>query len=273
LANDAVVDARAASAQEALDAGLIDFIARDVDDLLRQVDGVEVDVAGNPRELNTLGAQLTYISPSILEQILMVLADPNIVALLLAIGPLLIIVEIRTPGGWVAGTLGAICTGLALYGLGVLPVNWLGIIFVVLAIVLFVLEVTTPTSGVLATAAVVSMIVGAIILFSTPEIEPFGQLSIPFVIAQSVLLGVLFIFFGIMIMRGQRLPVTTGYEGMVGLEGRVIQPLEPLGTVLVWGERWKAEAEDGHHIPAGQQVRVLKAAGRLLLVAPLEKPE
>jgi len=266
LASDAVTAARAASYREAFDAGLVDFIANDVTDLLRQLDGYEVEVAGRARTLQTAQSVIVPFEMTVLESILLILTDPNIVALLLAIGPLLIIVEIRTPGGWVAGTLGAICTGLALYGLGVLPVNWLGIIFIVLALVLFVLEVTTPTSGALAAAAVTSMVIGAIILFNTPEVEPFGELSIPLIVGQSVILGVIFAFFAIMVVRSQRKQVTTGYEGLVGKIGRVTADIDPVGMVLVWGERWEAESEHGQRFMVGSEVKVVRARGKRLLV-------
>ncbi|GAB4477516.1 MAG: nodulation protein NfeD [Anaerolineae bacterium] len=268
LANDAVVDARAASFQEAAEAGLVDFIATDVDDLLDKLNGFQVEVQGRARVLNTQDAALFPIEMTLLESILLIVTDPNIVSLLLAIGPLLIIIEIRTPGGWVAGALGAICTGLALYGLGVLPVNWLGMVFVVLAVVLFVLEVTTPTTGVLSAAAVASLVVGAVILFNTPEIAPFGRLSIPLLIAQSLLLGGLFAFFAVMVVRAQRLKVTTGYEGLIGQVGRVTKALDPVGTVLVWGERWQAEAEERQHVPEDTEVEVTAAHGLRLVVRP-----
>jgi membrane-bound serine protease (ClpP class) len=270
LANEAVIEARAVSASEALQAGLIDFIAENVDDLLTQLDGFEVEVNGTPRTLHTSGAVLVPIGMSQLEWVLGILTNPNIVFILLSLGVTAIIVEIRTPGGWAAGTVGVICVGLALYGLGVLPVNWLGIIFILLAFVLFVLEIKAPTHGVLSVAAIISMAAGAIILLNQPEIAPFGRLSIPLVIAQSLLLGGFFFFLVIMALRAQSRRPTTGYEGLVGQVGRVTQDLAPYGMVQVWGERWRAEPVDGHPIPAGSQVEVVEAGRMRLRVRRVE---
>lgn len=266
LANEAVTAARAASFQEAYDANLVDFIADDLDDLLAQLHNFEIEILGDNRTLNTRNASTIFITPSPLEQILFVVTDPNILSLLLLIGPILLIVEIRTPGGWVAGALGTVFMGLALYGLGVLPVNWLGLVFVGLAIVLFILEVTTPTNGILAAVATASMAVGIIVLFSQPGIEQFGTLSIPLVIGQSIVVGALFAFFAIMVMRAHRLQPTTGREGMIGQTARVVRDLDPEGMILIMGERWNAFTTDKHTIPAGQDVEIVEFKGMRIKV-------
>lgn len=266
LASEAVTEARAVSNDEAFDAGLIDHIANDLDDLIKQVDGSIVSIQGRELTLQVTDAEIVEVEMTLLEEILTIVVNPNIVALFLTLGPLLIIIEVKTPGGWVAGTLGAIMTGLALYGLGVLPVNWLGIIFVGIAITLFVLEVKAPTHGILATVAVANVVVGSIILFSGPGIEEFGRLSIPLLIGQSLIIGVLFAFFAYMVMRALKLPVTTGYEGLVGKQGRVTVPLNPEGSVMVWGERWKAISESGDPIAEGERVEVTRAGGHSITV-------
>lgn len=266
LASEAVTEARALSAVEAKDGDLIDTIAVDLDSLLRKIDGLQVDVHGRTINLALTQAEKVEVGMTFLEQILSIVVNPNVVALFLTLGPLLIIIEVKSPGGWVAGTLGAIFTGLALYGLGVLPVNWLGMIFVGIAIVLFILEVKAPTHGILAAAAVANVIVGSIILFSGPGFENFDQLSIPLLIGQSVIIGLIFVFFAYMVMKALNLPVTTGYEGLIGKVGRVTAPLNPEGLVLVWGERWKALAEDEGPIHEGEKVVVVKAENHQIVV-------
>lgn len=268
IANDAVTEAKAVSAREAVEANLVDFIVEDVDELLVQLDGFRVEVNGRERVLRTRDATLTPIAMSTLEQFLMMITNPNIIALLLTIGPLAIIIEIRSPGGWVLGTIGVICLGLGLYGAGVLPVNWLGLILIILAVVLFVLEIKAPTHGVLTAAGVASMAAGLIILFSDPAIEPFGKLSIPLVIVQSVVIGALFFFLAIMALRAQHRQPTTGYEGLIGQTARVTQDLDPRGAVLVLGERWNAEAIDGAPIPVGSEVEIVEARSLRLRVRP-----
>lgn len=270
IAGEAVTEARAVSASEALDASLVDFIAEDVDDLLAQLDGFEVEVDGRARVLHTAGASTFPVAMSWLEELFMLITDPNVVFILMSIGVTALIVEIRTPGGWAAGVVGVASLGFALYGLGVMPVNWLGIAFIVMAFVLFILEIKAPVHGALATAGVVSLAAGAIILFNQPGVEPFGTLSIPLVIGQSLFIGAIFVFLLTMALRAQRRHPTTGYEGLVGQVGRVTETLEPVGMVQVFGERWKAEAIDRSTVAAGQEVEVVSARQMRLLVRPLE---
>lgn len=268
LANAAIYEARAVSAREALDAQLIDLIARDVDTLLSELDGFEVEVNGRTRTLETKGAQLYPVSMSPLEQFLLIVTNPNIIFILLTFGVLLLIVEVWSPGGWVAGAVGTILLGLSLYGMGVLPVNWLGIIFVILALVLFVLEVKAPTHGVLTLAGAASLAVGAVVLFSQPELEPFGRLSLPLVIGQSIIVGVAFFFLAMMAIRAQSRRPTTGASALIGQVGRVTRDLNPEGMVQVWGERWRAETADGQTVSAGTEVEVVEVSNMRLRVRP-----
>jgi membrane-bound serine protease (ClpP class) len=268
LANDAVFEAKAVSNNEALEAGLVDFVVEDVDELLPELDGFEVEVGGRTRTLNTDNAFRTLIEMSALERFLLFVTDPNVIALLLSIGPIAIIAEIRSPGGWALGVIGVVCLGLAFYGLGVMPVNWLGIVFIGLAIVLFILEISAPTHGILTATGAASLAAGAIILFNQPEIAPFGQLSIPLVIGQSVVIGGVFFAFMVVALRAQSKQPTTGREGLIGQIGRVTQDLNPTGTVLVWGERWKAESIDGENIPFDSEVEIVEADRMRLRVRP-----
>jgi membrane-bound serine protease (ClpP class) len=147
-----------------------------------------------------------------------------------------------------------------------LPVNWLGIVFIVLAFVLFLVDIKAPTHGGLTAAAIVSMAAGAFILFGQPEMAPFGTLSVPLVIGWSLLLGAIFFFMVMMAVRAQKRRPTTGNEGLIGQIGRVTRDLEPRGMVLVWGERWNAESADGQTIPANTDVEIVDVQGMRLHV-------
>ena len=258
-------EAKAATVEEAKAVGLTDFIADDVADLLRQLDGQQVEVNGRTVILKTADAPVTELSVSLLEEILGVLTNPNIVFLLITIGAQAILIELSSPGGWVAGFIGVICLALAFYGLGVLPVNWFGIVFIILAFALFILDVNAPTHGALTAAAIGSLIVGALVLFNSPGSEPYLRVSVPFVIATSVILGGAFFAILLVALRTRRLPVTVGVESLVGKEGEVRQPLAPSGTVQVGGELWSAET-DGETIEAGQKVEVVEVKGLKLKV-------
>ena len=154
MAEAAVRDARAFSAQEALQAGLIDRVANDLDDLLSQLDGFRVEVNGETRTLQTTDVQVLEMPLNALEELLQLLTDPNLVFVLLSLGIQAIFIELSSPGGWVAGFVGVVCVALAVYGMGILPVNWFGIIFLIVAFVLFVLDIKAPTHGALTAAGV-----------------------------------------------------------------------------------------------------------------------
>jgi len=271
IANDAVFEAKAVSAQEALEAGLIDFLVEDADALIEELDGYTVTVNGRERTLNTSNAAVTLVSMNWVEELLTFITNPNLIALLLTLGPLLIIIEVRTPGGGAAGVAGVICLAIAFYGLGVMPVNWFGGAFILLALVFLVLELTSPTFGLFTAGGIVSLVIGLVILFNQPGIEPFGQLSLPIVIGQALVFGALFLFFAYQVLKTRLSQPTTGNEGLIGQVGRVSVDLEPEGIVHVFGERWRAESEDGRTIPAGERVEVVSVKNMRMIVRPVKK--
>ncbi len=173
LAEKTIESAEAASASEAFDVGLVDYLAVDVDDLLDQLDGKIVRVGTDSVTLRLGGAQVQPVDPSFIESLLAVLTNPSIVFLLLTIGVQAILIEISSPGGWVAGTIGVVCLALAAYGLGVLPVNWFGVVFILMAFVLFILEIKAPTHGALTGAGVISLIIAALVMFNAPGLPNF----------------------------------------------------------------------------------------------------
>jgi len=271
LAESMIDEAKAATVEEAKAVGLTDFIADDVPDLLRQMDGRLVVAQGRTVTLKTAGIPITELSVSLLEEILGLLTNPNIVFLLITIGAQAILIELSSPGGWVAGFLGAVCLALAFYGLGVLPVNWFGIVFIILAFALFILDVNAPTHGALTAAAVGSLIVGALVLFNSPGSQPYLRVSVPFVIGTSVVLGAAFFAILLVALRTRRLPVAVGVETLIGKAGEVRQPLAPSGTVQVGGELWSAETDDEQPVESGQKVEVVAVKGLRLKVRKQKK--
>jgi membrane-bound serine protease (ClpP class) len=220
LAESAIEEARAASASEAESAGLVDFIASDLDDLLNKLDGFEVFINGETRTLETANATTEFVQASFIEQLLGMLTNPNIVFLLITIGAQAIFIELGSPGGWVAGFIGVVCLALAGFGLGWLPVNWFGIIFLVTSFALFILDIKAPTHGALTAAGIATFIVGALVLFNSPGTPQFFQVSVPLVILVGLLLGAMFsvvVGFGIRALKG---PIRAGRESLVGKTGR-----------------------------------------------------
>ncbi len=265
LAEAMIEEARAVSASEALEAGLIDFVATDPADLLRRLDGFSVEVAGRPVTLATAAASIRAIDMTLIEQILSRVADPNVLALLLFIGAQAILIELSSPGGWVAGFVGVVCLALAVYGLGVLPVDWFGLALIVLAFVLFVLDVKAPTHGALTAAGAITLVVGLLVLFSRPGVEEFGRLSIPLVVSLGLGSALFFAFIVAKGLRAQRARPVTGVEGLIGSIGAARGDLTPEGFVFVQGERWRAIAEDGP-VSGGAPVQVVGIDGFRLRV-------
>ncbi|MCX7669196.1 MAG: nodulation protein NfeD, partial [Anaerolineae bacterium] len=255
----------AATADEALALGVIDAIARDVPELLEKLDGKTVTVRGETVTLRLRGRPVEEIPLNPLENLLNTVTNPAIAAILLTIGLNAILFELSNPGGWVAGTIGAVCLLLAFYALGTLNANWTGLGFIILAFVLFVLDIKAPTHGVLTVAGVASFVFGAYLLFNTPE------LSVPWatIIGLAIATGA---FFAFVIAKGlwaQRQRPSTGTEGLVGAVGIVRQALEPEGMIFVQGELWRARAEAGT-IPVGEPVVVLGREGLTLRVRRAE---
>ncbi len=274
LAENTIEEAIAVSADEAYEVGLVDFIARDIHDLLSQLDGYPVEVLSGEIILNTADAELSRMELSFIEQILAVLTNPNIVFVLLTIGVQAILIEISSPGGWVAGFIGVVCLSLSVYGLGVLPVNWFGLIFLVTAFVLFVLDIKAPSHGALTIAGVVSLVVGALVLFNSPITPQFQRVSVPLVIISSLITGGTFAAAVAFAIRAQRTPVQMGQEALIGRVGTVRQeiPKSGSGQVHVAGEMWTAESEEGEGpLPEGTRVKVVAVQGVRLKVRAEEK--
>jgi membrane-bound serine protease (ClpP class) len=266
LAEQTIDSAEAVTAQEALDTGLVDFIAQDVNDLLQKLNGFSVQTQDGEVVLDTQNITLTPLPITFIERLLATLTDPNIVFILLNMGVVAILIEISSPGGWIAGFLGVTALALAAYGLGVLPVNWFGIIFLAVAFALFILDIKAPTHGALTAAGVGSLIVGALVLFNTPNV-PGLKISVPLVIFTSLITGGIFFSILLYAVRAQSVPIRTGLEALVGRTGTVSTDLSPSGQVHVGGEFWTAVlVDEGLALPKGTRVEVVGVQGLRLLV-------
>jgi membrane-bound serine protease (ClpP class) len=267
LAEAMIDDATAATAKEALDAKLIDFISDDTEDLLQSLNGFTVQMDDGKRTLNTENIRTENVDISFIEQLLMMLTDPNIAFLLLAVGVQGILIEISSPGGWFAGFIGATCLTLAVYGMGVLTVNWFGFIFLIIAFVLFILDIKAPTHGALTTAGVAAFIVGALVLFNSPGTPQFQRVSVPLVIGMGVFLGLL--FFGILViaLRAQHNPIQTGSESLLGKTGTAQTVVDAAGQVQLGSELWSAEkSTESESIGKGDLIEVVEVRGLRLIV-------
>src|SRR6266498_3616553 len=272
LANAMIDEAKAATANEALKVHLVDFVVDNVDDLLESLNGFTVQIGSESRTLDTANAHTEPLDMSFIERFLLLLTDPNIVFTLLSIGTTALLIEISSPGGWVAGFVGVVCLSLAVYGFGILPVNWFGIIFLITAFVLFILDITAPTHGALTTAGVVSFIIGALVLFNSASVPQFQRVSVPLVIGFGVFLGL--VFFGILMiaLRTINVPVRVGATSLVGKTGTARTSMEePGGQVQLESELWSAEpTAESEKIGKGDKVEVVEVKGLRLKVRKIK---
>lgn len=264
-AEKAVRSAEAATAQEALDLGVVDHVVSDVPGLLAAVDGTEVELDSRTVTLDTANAVTQELPMSLSEEFLHTITDPNIAYILLILGLNGLLFELASPGGFMAGIVGAISLVLGFYALGVLDVNYTGLGLIALAFVLFVLDIKAPTHGALTVGGIVAFVLGSLVLFDTP----FYHVSRSLIVSVSLITASFFAFAVGAAVRAQRRQPTTGMEGMVGVVGHARSDLDPAGTVFVYGERWTARTTDDF-VKAGAPVRVVGIDGFQLLVAPVE---
>ncbi len=263
-AQEAITEAKAANAQEALEIGVIDFVAKDLDDLLSQLDGFEVEVDGDEVVLKTGDARLSFLEATALEKFLSAIANPTIALLLISMGSLAIVYEIINPGGYMSAIIGVILLLVGFYAIGQLPVNYAGLALILLAFGLFVAELFTPTFGALTAGGIAAFIFGALILFNTSEFA--YEIPLPSIIGIPVAMAAIFGFGIRKILQAMKFQPTTGQEALVGAVGTVKVALNPQGSVFVWGERWQATSNDGQPISAGERVEITEMDGFQLKV-------
>jgi membrane-bound serine protease (ClpP class) len=241
-AERAVRDAASATADEALDLGLVDAVATSPSELLEALDGQAVTVAGRRATLSAPAARAIDLEPVPMtagEQVLGLLANPAIALLLITLGVNALLAELSNPGGYVAGLVGVVSLVLGFYSLGALEANLVGLVFIAAAAALFALEVHTPTKGFAGVAGVGLFVLGAVILFSG---TPYGIPWVPILaLAGASLLFALFAL-GAIARSMHRRPVTGG-EALIGRVVTVRDAIAPRGAVIVDGERWDAVAE------------------------------
>lgn len=262
------------SAREALQLNIIDFIAEDLESLLRQADGRTAQTAAGAVVLQTRGLPVRSIGQNALELFLEFLADPNVSFLLLTIGGLGIVIELLNPGLIVPVVVGAICLLLAFLSLGNLPVNWAGVAFILLAALLAGGEVLVAGFGVLGVGAIVCLVVGGFLLFAqfgggSPTLPPISVN--PWLIGGVGLAAGGGMYYLItQVVRSRRRGagrLGESAERLVGQSGVVTQPLAPRGVVRVANETWTAVSDDGTMLERGTAVSVVAADGLVLTVA------
>ena len=262
-AEKAVRESASITEQEAIEIGIIEFIANDVEELIEIIDGVRVTTASGTRTLKTKGAEIIPVKMTFKDLFLHSLTNPNIAYILLFLGIYGILGEFSNPGSFFPGIVGGISLILAFVALQSIPINYGGLLLIIFGVVLFVIEVYTPTFGLLTAGGVTSLILGSFML--SKSTAPFLRISLGLIISMSIATAAFFIFALSKGIRIQWKKPVTGREGLIGKIGVTKTILNPEGTIFIHGERWQAST-DGEIIKEGEEVEVLELSGLQLTV-------
>jgi membrane-bound serine protease (ClpP class) len=269
-AEKAVRESLSYTEKEALDKKLIDLVAKDRGDLLRALDGRTVKRFDGREEKLTLDSpEIVVVAPNAGDRLLSAIAHPNIAYLLMLLGMVGIYFELAHPGAILPGVLGGVSILLALFALSVLPVNFVGVLLILLAIGFFIAEVKVTSYGLLAVAGLVSFVLGSLMLVDSPF--PAMRVGISVVIPAALFVAAVVMFLLTRVLRVHRTAPLTGAEGLIGEVGDAVGTIGPdEGKVFVHGEYWDALASS--RVPAGSRVRVAGIEGKRLRVEPVGAP-
>ena len=262
-AERAVRNSVAIDSDEAVALDVVDFEARTVDGVIEQSDGRVVRLQGKPITLDLLDAAVVENNPTIIEEFLKLISDPNIAFLLLSLGALALVMEFVVPGHIGPGVFGVIALVLAFFALGTLPVNWAGVALIGLAFVLFALEIYVSGFGVLAVGGLIALIFGGLILTSSNDSD--FQVNRWLLIGISIFIAAFFFSIVSALLRTRRAPPYMGTQALVGRVAVARTALDPEGFVFFEGARWMATADDAP-VAQGERVRVTSVEGLKLTV-------
>ena len=260
-AKSAVRESASITAEKALELKVVEIVARDLDDLLAQLNGRVV----NGRPLETAAAQVVEIKTSVTEQLLQMFWRPEVMFVLMLVAIYGLIGEMTTPGAILPGVVGAMALILALYMAAILPVNVAGLLLIGLAVALFLIDVFAPTHGVLTGGGILAFFVGSLMLFDRRD--PLFRLSLTYIIPSVILTSAFFLLIVGKGIQAQRLPVKVGKETMLGKFVQAITPIDASGgRVFVEGEYWTARSDQP--IKQGETVQIIAVEGLTVKVVP-----
>jgi membrane-bound serine protease (ClpP class) len=259
MAEDAIRQSLSYTEQEALKGGLIDLVAKTDRDIIEAFDGKRLKrLNGEETVLALKGEPVTPVPMSFRQRFLLTISNPNLAYILLMIGLLGLYFEFAHPGAILPGVLGGICLLLAVFSFQILPINYVGLMLIILAIILFILEVKVHSYGMLSLGGITAMIIGSLMLINAPpELRPSLRVIIPVALGISLIL----IFLVYLVVRAHARRAFTGREGMVGEVGKAQTDLAPSGKVFVHGEIWEAEATEP--VAKGEKVKVVEVLDNL----------
>jgi len=260
----AVREAASLPAAAALEKGVIDLVASDIDDLLRQLQGRSVTVLGKSRVMETDGLSVETIEPDWRSRLLAVITDPNVAYVLMLIGIYGLFFEFANPGYILPGVAGAISLVLALYAFQILPVNYAGLALLSLGLIFMLAEAFVPSFGALGIGGVIGFVIGSIILFDQGQAG--YAVSLPLILALALLSAGFFLFIVGAAVKARRRPVVSGREELPGARGEALDDFSDRGRIRIHGEIWQAETRVP--LKRGDRVRVSAVEGLVLHVEP-----
>jgi membrane-bound serine protease (ClpP class) len=267
-AEDAVRKSVSITENEALKLNVVDLVVKDLRALLDSCDGRVVTLPSGEKELSTKDIEVKKVEISVRDRILEVIANPTIAYILLTLGMWGLFFELSNPGAVFPGIVGGICLILAFFGLQTLPINYAGLLLMILALIFFILEVKVVSYGALTIGGIISMVLGSLLLFESPL--PYMRASLVVIITVAAGTALFFIIAFGFAVRAHKRKVTTGEKGLVGEVGVAKTALKPEGDVFIHGEIWKAEADEP--IKKGEKV-VVTAVEDLTLKVTRKKKE
>jgi membrane-bound serine protease (ClpP class) len=253
------------TAEEAVEKKVVDLVAADVDELLKLLDGREIELKQGKVTLKTKDLVKTQYEPGFRDAVLRIISDPNIAYILMMIGLAGVYFELSHPGAVFPGVIGAISLILAFYSFQTLPVNYAGLLLIALAVIFFIAEIKVASYGILSLGGIVSLTLGSIMLF-----EDVG-VSLRLMAPTIVLIGGFFVIVSTLAFRAYRSKPQSGVEGLIGEVGIVQKPIDPEGLVFVHGEYWRAVSSE--KLEPGEMVAVEEVTGLLLKVRKANKPQ
>ena len=264
-AEKAVREAASLPADEALRMGVIDVVAKNMHDLLQQIQGRTVTVDGRELVLDTTGLTLEKMEPDWRSRLLAIISDPNVAYILMLVGIYGLIYEFANPGMLLPGVAGAICLMLALFAFQVLPVNYAGIGLIILGVAFMIGEAVVPSFGALGIGGIIAFIIGSVILLDT-NVAGYG-ISPSLIGAVALVSAAFFIFVIGMALKARRRPVVSGQEELIGAIGIILEDCEHDGRIRIHSEVWNAHSSVP--LQKGQKVRVRSIRGLVLNVEPV----
>ena len=264
----AIIDSVSSTEKEALETGVIDLIANNRQDLIIAINGKEIELANRTIILDLESAEIIPKSMTLRQKFLSTIINPTIAVYLMVAGLIGLYIELTHPGLILPGVIGGISLILALFAMHTLPINYAGLLLMLLAIAFFVGEVKIPSYGILTIGGIVAFVLGATMLIDSEL--PGMEVSFIAIVPLAIAFGLISVFLLTLIVKSHARKTSTGDTGMIGRRCIIDKELNPEGQIFIRGETWIVRSKDGSHIPANTEIEVIAVEGLKLIIQPID---